>query len=131
MKPMKVYQHAVDAILRECAADRWAVETCGLLFGSDDTAMMAVKIRNLSQGDGYSMDPAEVFEEVDTWRHGKIRARLIGSWHSHPHGFLVPSELDKRHMVRNFYYLMVAPGGKMKVFERDGILVRELPVEVE
>jgi desampylase len=79
-----IIAHAVDARPREC---------CGLLIGTRDAILEAVKSGNLS-GDPnrFELDPAV---HIHARRSARERGLVvIGFYHSHPHSAAVPSPTD-------------------------------------
>ena len=91
----------------------YPLETCGLLIGNRDGAVVtvseAVPARNLDTRcprRRYYLDPAVFLEaERDAGQSGR---EIVGVWHSHPDRDACPSATDLRHAWAGWSYLIVA-----------------------
>ncbi len=93
--------HARRALPHEC---------CGLLIGDGALIDRAVPARNLRAApDRYLIDPADHCAALRVARADGLE--VVGAYHSHPTGTLLPSEVDCREATYpEFIYAIVAPG---------------------
>ena len=118
-----------------CAREAYPLEACGLLVGRN-TGDRFIPITNISsQANEYEMDPAELIAALRSLR--ETGERLLGIFHSHPHGPAEPSETDvERAYYPDAAHLIVSladPGSPQAVAFRivdGGILPVELRVIV-
>jgi proteasome lid subunit RPN8/RPN11 len=120
---------AVMAHAREAAP----AESCGILLGSGDRIVHAVRARNLSDDPNrFLIDPRD---HIMARRNARIRGlQVVGFYHSHPHSDASPSETDIAQVTYDgCVYLIVslvdAPAGRLFRMDRDG--PRELAMTVE
>ena len=82
------------AILDHAARDPHR-ECCGLLVGAGRTVLFAVPIANVdSSAARYRIDDRAHIDLQRTLRSCVPRVRIIGVYHSHPHGSAQPSPAD-------------------------------------
>ena len=93
--------HAREALPNEC---------CGLLIGGAALIDRVVPARNLRPApDRYLIDPADHCAALRTARAAGLE--VVGAYHSHPNGTLLPSDVDCREAsYPEFIYVIVAPG---------------------
>ena len=96
-----MHAHAREALPHEC---------CGLLIGDSVLIDRAAPARNLHPApDRYLIDPADHCAALRTARAAGLE--VVGAYHSHPGGSLLPSEVDLREAsYPEFIYAIVAPG---------------------
>lgn len=89
---MTIVRAALDEILahaREAAPN----ECCGVLIGSAEAILAAVRARNLaSSPTRYVLDPKDHFDAGRTARARNLE--VVGFYHSHPQSAAFPSESD-------------------------------------
>ena len=83
---------------------------CGLLIGGAALIDCVVPARNLRPApDRYLIDPADHCAALRTARAAGLE--VVGAYHSHPNGTLLPSDVDCREAsYPEFIYVIVAPG---------------------
>lgn len=87
-------------------------EACGLLAGVDSDVKLVLPTKNIATQpqSAFAIEPGELLSAlrtIDTHRY-----RLLGTYHSHPHGPLTPSDSDLREVFRRFpnaIHLIVVP----------------------
>jgi proteasome lid subunit RPN8/RPN11 len=89
-----VIGRACLAQLRALAAGSPDREICGLLFGSDGRIDSAMPSLNVSErpGDEFEIDPVTLIAAYKAERAGG--PRVIGCYHTHPSGSVIPSKRD-------------------------------------
>ena len=92
--------HAREVLPHEC---------CGLLIGAAALIDRAAPARNLRAApDRYLIDPADHCAALRTARAAGLE--VVGAYHSHPNGTLLPSDVDCREAsYPEFIYVIVAP----------------------
>ena len=96
-----IFAHAREARPAEC---------CGVLIGTGDEIVDAVRIRNLARDlDRYLLDPREHIEaRRDARRRG---LEVLGFYHSHPGTIAEPSATDLAEATYpDLVYLILSPG---------------------
>jgi len=99
----------VLATVRAHAREAHPEECCGLLVGRESVER-AVPSQNVSPepGCGYHVDPLLYLAcELQERRGGP---RVLGFYHSHPHGDAQPSTRDEEESQRGYLYLIAASG---------------------
>ena len=104
-----IARRLLDAILAAAAADP-GHEICGLLFGDEGAIRRAEPAANLSSSpaDSFEVDPQALFAAIRAERAGG--ERLIGHYHSHPHGRAEPSPRDAAAAEPGRLWLIVGGG---------------------
>ena len=109
----EVAAHARETLPAEC---------CGVLLGTDNEVVEAVRAGNLSEDPNrYRLDPKD---HVDARRAARERGlQVVGFYHSHPHSEPEPSVADLSEATYpGHLYLIVRPlaeGAKVRVFRFD------------
>ena len=106
---MAIRRAAVD-LIRAHARESLPNECCGLLIGDPAVIDRAVPARNLRPApDRYLVDPADHCAALRAARASGLE--VVGAYHSHPNGTLLPSDVDCREAsYPEFIYLIVAAG---------------------
>lgn len=93
------------------AAAAKPMEACGLLIGTRRTGQAKIEaiivLENYSRRDRhsyYEIDPVD-FLRVENEAHARNRD-VIGAWHSHPHGPILPSATDRDLAWPDWCYLI-------------------------
>lgn len=99
---------AIDLMLAE-AASALPNECCGLLIGDAELIDRAAPARNLRpRPDRYLVDPADHCAALRAARAAGLE--VVGAYHSHPDGSLLPSAVDCREATYpEFIYAIVSP----------------------
>jgi proteasome lid subunit RPN8/RPN11 len=117
------------------ARDEAPNECCGMAVGHDGLILEAVRMRNVAvtPATRYRIDPAEHIA-LNRRLRGSPRA-IIGAYHSHPRGGLVPSATDRAEaLYPQFVWLIVSlagASGEVAAFMLSDGSVRQLPIVVE
>ncbi len=123
---------AVLAALLQHARSQPEIECCGLLAGPRETITELLPARNaLHSPTAFEIAPEELFALFRTLRASGLR--LLGIYHSHPHGPNVPSPRD---IERAYYpqaaYFVVSPRPDcrqpVRAFRIEGERVEELEI---
>ncbi len=115
-----VVAHARDAAPAEC---------CGLLVGTTDSIVAAVRAANLSDNPArFLLDPAD---HIRARRAARERGLdVIGFYHSHPHSDARPSPTDLAEAsYPDHIYLIVGVNGEaddVRLYRFDGLRFREI-----
>ena len=108
-KRMEIRRRVIDALVAHARSDL-PNECCGLLLGTSRVIEQATPARNLRPSPTrYLVDPAD---HCAALRSARTRGlSVVGAYHSHPTGPLVPSETDRREATYpEFVYVIVSPG---------------------
>ena len=89
---LKISSTLLTRLRKESAAS--ANEVCGLLFGTSEEVVHAVKCTNVADhpATGFEIDPAALIAAHKAARAGG--PELVGHYHSHPNGSSEPSARD-------------------------------------
>jgi proteasome lid subunit RPN8/RPN11 len=89
---LKISSALLARLVAESAAS--AYEVCGLLFGTDEEVVHAVKCANVAADPAttFEIDPAALIAAHKVARAGG--PALVGHYHSHPNGSPEPSARD-------------------------------------
>ena len=106
---MRIRQAVIEAMFDHARRDR-PNECCGLLIGTSHAIERAEPARNLrSSPTRYLVDPADHCRALREAR--AAGRRVVGVYHSHPHGPARPSATDLREAsYPEYVYLIVSPG---------------------
>ena len=105
---MQITASALSDILRH-ARETAPRECCGLLVGSGDSVVRAVRAANLdAEPTRYSIDPADHFRAIRGARADGLE--VVGAYHSHPATAAIPSATDIAEATSgaDFVYLIVS-----------------------
>lgn len=107
---LEISSAAVRAILWEADA-AGAFEACGLLLGLDNRVTHVIPCRNVAEepADTFEIDPVALFAAHRGARLGK--PSIIGCYHSHPTGSLLPSLRDGAAASPAMPYWIILAGG--------------------
>jgi acetoacetyl-CoA synthetase len=85
-------------------------ERCGLLVGQPGTIERLHAARNAADHPHrYLIDPRDHFDAIREAR--RLGQRVVGAYHTHPHGPAVPSERDRAEVNdRDLLHVIVSPG---------------------
>lgn len=103
---MLVTEAHIEKIM-ELGLDRAPNEACGVIAGR-----AVLEIENLSESphDSYMVEGRQIVESL---RIGGFENDEIIIWHTHPSGFVGPSEGDLRTRIEGLHYLVVSlPNGE-------------------
>jgi proteasome lid subunit RPN8/RPN11 len=91
---VRISSEALAAIRAHAAADP-AREVCGLLLGQTDHVTAVTPALNVAPHPSrhFEIDPVALFAAIRAERAGG--SRLVGYYHSHPHGSAWPSQTDR------------------------------------
>lgn len=106
---LEISRGGAAAILWEAAANP-AHEVCGLLLGESGRVSHVVPCRNVASEPHvtFEIDPAALIEAHRSARRGK--RDVIGCYHSHPSGALMPSLRDGESAEQGAIWIIVANG---------------------
>lgn len=109
---LEISRSAVDAIVVE-AASRADREVCGLLLGRGMRVERVVPCRNVASDPAvaFEIDPAALISAHRCARQGG--PAVIGHYHSHPSGSLVPSQRDAEAAAADGSIWAIAAGGAL------------------
>jgi proteasome lid subunit RPN8/RPN11 len=94
---MKIRQEAYDALVAHAVEDL-PNECCGLLIGTPEMVMEAVRTRNaLGSRTAFKVHPADHFAAIRRARATGLA--IVGAYHSHPNGPSAPSEKDRARLT--------------------------------
>jgi proteasome lid subunit RPN8/RPN11 len=129
---MTCRQDLLDAVLAH-AREAAPAESCGILLGSQDLIVEAVRARNLSEHPSrFVLDPRDHFASR---RHARARGlEVIGFYHSHPFSEPLPSPTDITEVTYDgCVYLIVSLVSEpaARLFRMDPAGPRELRMTVE
>ena len=110
---MQVRQAVLEAIAAHARRER-PRECCGLLIGTDVEITGAVPAGNVADDPErrYEIAPMDHFAAIRRCREAArdgSAVRVIGGYHSHPHGAPVPSPTDLELAFEEFVYLIAGP----------------------
>lgn len=97
------------------ARTQWPRECCGILLadaGDHGVVRRALPARNADPDcpeQGYVVDPETHVAAIELERAGE--ARVVGYYHSHPHGGAIPSRRDAELAAEHASYLIVGLQG--------------------
>ncbi len=116
-----VRAHAIEEAPREC---------CGMLVGTSDAIVEAVRARNLAEGNSrFFIDPHDLIAAIRQAR--AVSLDVIGFYHSHPRSGAYPSETDVAESgYAGMVHLIVGAGGEARLFRIDGHVIDEKPLVV-
>jgi histidine phosphotransferase ChpT len=111
---MTIARRLADQIRAHAASDP-AHEVCGLLFGDEQAITAVTPTANVHPDPArhFEVDPAVLIAALRAERGGG--QRLIGHYHSHPSGDVMPSARDAASAEAGRCWLIVA-GGQMALF---------------
>src|SRR5690606_12630280 len=114
---MLISSHLLDQILAH-AAQTPNLEVCGLMFGDEQKISAIEPTVNVHPNPAghFEVDPARLIAAHRQERGGG--PRLIGHYHSHPSGDVMPSLEDAAASVPGQYWLIVA-GDKAGLFRAE------------
>ena len=98
-----IVAHARAEVPREC---------CGLLIGTSDEIVEAVRARNLAERPDarYLVDP---YDHLRAIRHARARGlEVVGAYHSHTRSSATPSATDAAQGFGDFLYVIVGLGSE-------------------
>jgi proteasome lid subunit RPN8/RPN11 len=89
---VKIARRALDQVIAH-ARETQPAECCGILLGSPDDIVRAVRATNLSADPSrYEIDPRD---HIAARREARASGeQIVGFYHSHPHSAPDPSETD-------------------------------------
>ena len=125
---MKLYIHA-EALehIREETERARPNECCGALVGFEDTYRIVCSVLPCADGDtkGYAIPPSR-WDEIAQKLEG-TELRIVGIYHSHPHGPSIPSDLDQERAKPVWSYIIVsgATGAVQSWRLIEGVFVEE------
>ncbi len=101
------------AAIRAHAAETPGVEVCGLLFGTVEAVERVQRCANMADRPTtrFEIDPAALIAAHKAERAGG--AKLIGHYHSHPHGVCAPSEADRAEALDAGQYWLIIAGAEI------------------
>ncbi|MDO6413256.1 M67 family metallopeptidase [Sphingomonas sp. BIUV-7] len=104
-----ISRQCLDRLIALAAASP-SREICGLLFGTEDRIDAVVPTANVAvrPEDMFEIDPAALIAAHRAERAGG--ARLVGHYHSHPSGSLLPSSRDMVAAEPGRLWLILARG---------------------
>lgn len=117
----------LDRLLAEAAA-AFPREACGLLFGGPamiDRCEPATNIHPEPRA-GFEIDPQALINAYREMRHGG--PKLVGCYHSHPHGRLEPSATDLALAARDGMIWAIVGVQQVTFWRADSDAMSPLPI---
>lgn len=115
---LEVTSGAMATLLEE-AARAAPAECCGLLLGRGGKVLEARPAANVAEDPlrHFEIDPAALFAAHRAAREGGLE--LLGYYHSHPNGHLLPSATDCEHASGDNRCWAIVACGEVRFFRDD------------
>lgn len=129
---MKIKKEVYEKILEQAHRDT-PNESCGYLFGIDDTVTEAYEMTNADHSpEHFSFIPREQFGAINYAR--KQGLQVLGNWHSHPATPSRPSQEDIRlaydSQITYFILSLAAEEPVLNAFHIENGKAEKLPLEI-
>lgn len=114
---MRIRRSVLDSIVTH-ARRTTPEECCGLLIGSESEIIEAVATANAATDPRrrYEIDPADYMTQIRRCRESAANGgpviRVVGAYHSHPHGRPEPSPTDVEQAFADFLFLIAGPAAE-------------------
>lgn len=104
----------LDRFAAEADAD--LREICGLLLGQGDAIADALAVPNVAPDPvrGFAISPADQFAAARLARSAGLT--VVGCYHSHPSGNIVPSAADAAQAAEDGFYWLIVGGARSRLW---------------
>jgi proteasome lid subunit RPN8/RPN11 len=115
---IEVTREVMEGLARE-ARSALPAEACGILLGTQDRIERIVPARNVhaTPHTQFEIDPQALVDAFRAERQGG--PRVVGYYHSHPHGPAEPSAIDRELASRDGRVWAIAGGDDVRFWRDD------------